>query len=214
MHLLISLAVAVGCALLPWAAVRVPTPWVAIAATPVLAVVVAGAVFGLAFYPVSDVVVLGFSVLAGIVLGRVMPPRFRPFLVLLLILSVLDAAQNAVFSGPSPGTSTTSTATRDAHLIWFNFRIPFEGGHFNIGFADVVLIAAISEQLRRRNVRLQLAALPGVIGLGLGEAVAASLPAAPPALVSALTQSVIPFLTAGYALIELAINQTSLSRGE
>ena len=209
MHLLISLAVAVGCALLPWAVARVPTRWAAIAAIPVLAVTVAGAVIGLAFYPVSDVVVLGFSALAGNLLGRAVPPRFRPFLVLLLILSLLDVAQNAVFSGPSSGTHSTSTAPQDPHLMWLNFRIPFEGGHFNIGFADLVLIAAISEQLRRRTVRLQLAVLPGVIGLGLGEAVAASLPAAPPALVTAFTQSVIPFLTAGYALTELAISQTS-----
>ncbi len=212
MHLLISLAVAVGCALLPWAAVRISTRWAAIAATPVMALIVAGTALGLPLYPFSDVVVLGFGVLVGIILGRAMPPRFVRFLVLLLILSALDVAQNAVFSGPSPGTSTTSTATPDPHLIWLNFRIPFEGGHFNIGFADLVLIAAISEQLRRRNVRLQLAVLPGVIGLGLGEAVAASLPTSPPALVSAFTQSVIPFLTAGYALTELAINQTSPER--
>ena len=44
----------------------------------------------------------------------------------------------------------------------------------------------------------------GVIGLGLGEAVVASLPQSPPALVTALVQSVIPFLTAGYLLTERA----------
>src|SRR2546429_2687614 len=101
-HLFVSLAVAVGCAVLPWAAVRVPTRWVAIAAPPALALIAVGTVFGLPFYPYSDVVVLGFGVLAGLVLGRVMPPRFRPFLVLLLILSALDVAQNIVFSGPPP----------------------------------------------------------------------------------------------------------------
>jgi len=86
---------------------------------------------------------------------------------------------------------------------------PLDGGQFNLGVADVILIAAISEHLRRRNVRLALAVLPGVIGLGLGEALVASLPEAPPALVGALVQSVIPFLTAGYVLTELAISQTS-----
>ncbi len=209
MHLFVSLAVAVGCAALPWAAVRGPTRWVGGAAGLALLVIVAGAVFGLPFYPYSDVVVLGFGVLAGIVLGRAMPPRFRPFLVLLLILSAVDVAQNIVFSGPSPGPSAASNTTLDPHLIWLNFRIPLTGGHFNIGFADLLLIAAVSEHLRRRDVRLSLAVLPGVIGLGLGEAVVASLPESPPELLSELVQSVIPFLTAGYLLTELAISQTS-----
>jgi len=208
-HLFVSLGVAVGCAVLPWTAVRVTTRWVVIAAAPVLALIVAGAVFGLPFYPFTDVVVLGFGVLAGIVLGRAMPPRFRPFVVLLLILSALDVAQNIVFSGPSVAPSTVPLTTPDPHLIWLNFRIPLPGGHFNIGFADLLLIAAVSEQLRRRQVRLALAVLPGVIGLGLGEAVVASLPQSPPALLGAFVQSVIPFLTAGYLLTELAIDRTS-----
>ncbi len=209
MHLFVSLGVAVGCAVLPWAAVRLPTRWVAMAAAPVLALIVAGAVFGLPFYPFSDVVVLGFGVLAGILLGRAMPPRFRPFVVLLLILSALDVAQNILFSGPPPGPPAPPSTTLDPHLIWLNFRIPLPGGHFNIGFADLLLIAALSEHLRRRHVRLALAVLPGVIALGLGEAVVASLPQSPPALLGAFVQSVIPFLTAGYLLTELAIDRTA-----
>ena len=209
MHLFVSLGVAVGCAVLPWAAVRLPTRWVAMAAAPVLALIVAGAVFGLPFYPFSDIVVLGFGLLAGILLGRAMPPRFRPFVVLLLILSALDVAQNILFSGPPPGPLAPPSTTLDPHLIWLNFRIPLPGGHFNIGFADLLLIAALSEHLRRRHVRLALAVLPGVIALGLGEAVVASLPQSPPALLGAFVQSVIPFLTAGYLLTELAIDRTS-----
>lgn len=209
MHVFVSVIAALGCAALPWGAVSVPTRWIAIAAAPLLALMAAGVAFGLPLYPFSDVVVLGFGVLAGIVLGRAMPPRFKPFVVLLLILSALDVAQNLAFSGPSIALSTAP----DPHLIWLNFRIPLTGGHFNIGFADLILIAAISEQLRRRGVRLQLAVLPAVIGVGLGEAVAASLPASPPALVSAITASVIPFLTAGYALTELALSQAAPETG-
>jgi hypothetical protein len=213
MHVFVSVIVALGCAALPWGAVSVPTRWIAIAAAPLLALMAAGVAFGLPLYPFSDVVVLGFGVLAGIVLGRAMPPRFKPFVVLLLILSALDVAQNLVFSGPSPAPSIALSTAPDPHLIWLNFRIPLTGGHFNIGFADLILIAAISEQLRRRGVRLQLAVLPAVIGVGLGEAVAASLPASPPALVSAITASVIPFLTAGYALTELALSQAAPETG-
>jgi hypothetical protein len=207
MHVFVSLIVALVCAALPWPAARLPTRWAAIAAAPLLALMVAGVVLGLPFYPFSDLVVLGFGVLAGIALGRAMPPRFRPFLVLLLILSALDVAQNLVLSGPAP--STTSSSTPDPHLIWLNLRIPLSPGHVNLGFADLILIAGISEQLRRRDVRLELAVLPGVIGLGLGEAVAASLPESPPTLVSAAAASVIPFLTAGYALTELALSQAA-----
>jgi len=205
MHVFTSIVVALVCSALPWPAGRVPTRWVAIAATPFLVFMVAGAVLGLPLYPFSDLIVLGFGVLAGTVLGRTVPPRFRPLLVLLLILSALDLAQNIVFTGPPPSTSSTP----DRHLIWLNFRIPLEGRHFNIGCADLLLIAAVSEHLRRRKVRLQLAVLPGVLGLGLGEAVAASLPESPPVLVSAFAASVIPFLTAGYALTELALSQAS-----
>jgi len=208
MHLFVSLIVGLVCAARPWAAARIPTRWIAVAAAPLLALIVAGVIFGLPFYPFSDLVVLGFSIPAGVVVGRAVPPRFRPFLVLLLILSALDLAQNIVFAGPTPTPSTASSST-DPHLIWLNLRIPLSPGHVNLGFADLVLIAAVSEHLRRRDVRLQLGVLPGVIGLGLGEAVAASVPSSPPALVSAVAASVIPFLTAGYALTELALNQAA-----
>jgi len=209
MHVFVSVAVALVCGALPWPAARLPARWLAIAAAPLLALMVAGVVLGLPFYPVSDLVVLAFGGLAGIVLGRAMPPRFRPLLVLLLILSVIDVAQNLVFAGPAPAPSTALLAAPDPHLIWLNLRIPLSNGHFNIGLADLILIAVVGEQLRRRDVRLQLAVLPGVIGLGLGEAVAASLPESPPAAVSAAAASVIPFLTAGYALTELALRQAA-----
>lgn len=205
MHFLIGVAVAVVCGLAPWAAARLRTRWIAIAAAPFLVVVVAGAVFGLPLYPFSDVFVAGFSLLAGVALGRVMPPRFRPFLLLLLILSAIDIAQNFAFSGPPPAGS----AAPDPHLIWFNVRFPLSDGHFNIGFADLILIAAAAENLRQRKATLALSLLPGVIGISLGEALLATLPANPPLLVDAIAASLVPFLTAGYLLTELAVGQTS-----
>jgi hypothetical protein len=206
-HFFAGVVVAVGCALAPWAAVRLPTRSAVIAAAPLLVAMVLGAVLGLPFYPFSDVVVAIFSILAGIVLGRAMPARFRPLLVLLLALSVLDVAQNLAFAGPS--TPSTSTAP-DAHFIWINFRIPLSGGHFNIGFADIVLIAALSENLRRRTEKVALSVLPGVIGIGLGEALLTTLPPSPPAFVVAISASLVLFLTAGYALTELAVSQTAM----
>ena len=206
MHFFVSVGVAVGCGLSPWAVQRAPTRWAVIAALPLLLVVVAGAVLGLAFYPYSDVVVAAVSVLAGIALGRVMPPRFRPLLVLLLVLSALDVAQNVLTSGPTTGGPVT-TSQPDPHFIWLNFRLPLAGGHFNIGFADLLLIAAVSENLRRRNATLPLTLLPGVIGLGLGEALAATISQPAPTIVAAVSESLIPFLTAGFVLTELAVGQ-------
>ena len=205
MHFLIGVAVAAGCGLAPWATARLQTRWIAIAGVPFLIVLVAGAVFGLPLYPFSDVFVAAFSLLAGVALGRVMPARFRPFVILLLILSVLDVGQNVAFAGPSPAPG----AVPNPHFIWFNVRFPLPDGHFNIGFADLVLIAAAAENLRRREATLALSVLPGVIAISLGEALLATLPANPPLLVDAVAASLVLFLTAGYVLTELAVSQTA-----
>jgi hypothetical protein len=205
MHFLIGVAVAAGCGLAPWATVKVRTRWIAVAGAPFLIVLVAGAVFGWPLYPFSDVVVAAFSLLAGVTLGRVMPPRFRPFLILLLILSALDIAQNLAFAGPAPAVNTAP----DPHFIWFNVRLLLPGGHFNVGFADLILIAAAAENLRRRKAGLTLSVLPGVIGISLGEALLSTLPANPPLFVDAIAASLVPFLTTGYVLTELAVSQTA-----
>jgi hypothetical protein len=207
-HFLIGVAVAIGCALAPWAAARLQTRWIAVAAVPFLVVAVAGAIIGLPFYPFSDAIVAAFALLAGIALGRVMPPRFRPFVLMLSILSALDVAQNIAFAGPPAATPAIST-TPDPHLIWLNVRFPLQDGHFNIGFADVILIAAAAENLRRREASVGLSLLPGVIGISLGEALLASLPPGPPAPVTAIAASLVLFLTAGYVLTELAVGQTA-----
>ena len=208
MHFLIGVAAAVGAGLAAWATPRLTTRWIAIAAAPFLIVMAAGAVFGLRLYPASDVFVAAFSVLAGVALGRVMPPRFRPFLILLAILAVIDVAQNLAFTGPSPGAQATNVVP-DPHLIWLNVRFPIPGGHFNIGFADVVLITAAAENLRRRGATLALSLLPGIIGISLGEALLSTLPVNPPAYVLAVAASLVLFLTAGYVLTELAVSQTA-----
>ncbi len=203
MHFLIGVAVAAGCGLAPWATVKLPTRSIAIAVVPFLTVVVAGAVLGLPLYPFTDVFVAAFSLLAGVALGRVMPPRFRPFVILLLILSALDVAQNLAFAGPAP----VSSSAPDPHFVWLNVRFPLPNGHFNIGFADVILIAAAAENLRRRKATLALSLLPGVIGISLGEALLSALPANPPLFADAIAASLVLFLAAGYVLTELAVSQ-------
>jgi hypothetical protein len=73
----------------------------------------------------------------------------------------------------------------------------------------MLLIAAVGENLRRRTQKVGLSLLPGVIGIGLGEALLSALPSSPPAFFVALSASLVLFLTAGYALTELAVSQTA-----
>jgi hypothetical protein len=207
MHFFIGVAVAIVCGLAPWAAKRLMTRTIAIASVPFFVIVVAGAVAGIPIYPVSDLFVAAFALLAGIALGRAMPPRFRPFVLLLLLLSVVDVAQNVAFAGPS--IPSTTAPNPDPHFIWLNVRFPLPGGHYNIGFADVILIAAAAENLRRRGATVALTLLPGVIGVSLGEALLSALPSNPPAVVLAISASLVLFLTAGYVLTELAVSQTA-----
>jgi hypothetical protein len=204
-HFLVGVAVALGAGLAPWATVKLQTRGIAIAAVPFLVVVVAGAVFGLPLYPFSNVFVAAFSLLAGVALGRLMPARFQPFLILLLALSTLDVAQNVAFAGPPPAPN----AQPDPHLIWLNVRFSLADGHFNIGFADLVLIAATAENLRRREATFALSVLPGVIAISLGEALLSTLPTNPPVFLVAIAASLVLFLTAGYVLTELAVSQTA-----
>ncbi|HYL08094.1 MAG TPA: hypothetical protein VEU76_06065 [Candidatus Udaeobacter sp.] len=136
-----------------------------------------------------------------------MPARFRPFAILIVILSVLDVAQNIVFAGSSISCSTISAP--DPHLIWLNVRLPLPEGHFNIGFADVILFCAASENLRRRGAALDVTLLPGVIAIALGEALLATVPPHPAAIVAGVMNSLVLFLTAGYVVSELAVRQRS-----
>jgi hypothetical protein len=172
----------------------------------------AGVIAGLALYPASDIVVGGFSLLAGVVLGRAMPRSFVPFLILLLILSVLDVAQNIAFAGPSaPSTGPpASSGAPDPHLIWLNFRLLLPDGHFNIGFADLIVISAMSENLRLRRAAFAITVMPGVLGLVIGEAVLAALRPTPPAFLVAVASSIVVFLTAGYVLTELAVRRVGV----
>lgn len=198
MHFLAGVAVAVACGLAPWAAAKVPTRWIVSAAAPLFFVVAAGAAFGLPLYPLSNAIVVAFALLAGIAVGRFMPPRFRPFALLLLVLSVIDVVQIIVFL----------TWFLGPRHIWVSvqFRLPDYGG-FNFALALLIVIAATTENLRRRNARLGLSLLPGVIGMGLHEAMLESLPPTAPDFVIDIALSTILLVTVGYLLTELAVSQ-------
>jgi hypothetical protein len=199
-NLLVGTIVAVSCAALAWPVGRWRLAVPALTCGVCGAVMVAGVATGLPFYPLSDVVVLAFAVSGGVLLGRAMRTGVVPFLLLLLVLSVLDVAMSALLSDgrPPPAGAPAPSAARDPHLIWVNFRVPLPTGRFNIGFGDLVLIAAMSVHLRARGAGHVVAASAGPIGLALVLTLV-SLPGWQQVpLASPLSMSLIPFLTAGW----------------
>jgi len=213
-RLLTGAIVATGCATIPWLAWRAGRRALSAIGALALAVMVIGAIVGLALYPLSDAIVLAFVLPGGFLLGRALPPRFRPFLVFLVILSALDLVQVALTSGPAPGPSAPSTGL-NPHLIWVNFRIGLPGGHFNIGFVDLLLITAMGEHFRRRDRSVAIGLLPGVFGIVLAELVADLVGNNPTFALATLSQALIPYLTVGYLLANaLAVNPLGARRAD
>lgn len=198
-HLTLSLAVTLALSGLVWLVPFQRRRWLVVATVIGVGIVVGGTIFGWPLYPLSDVVVLAFGLSAGMLLGRVFPLSPWPFFVFLVALSLLDVAQNLAFSGPTLGPASPGGAP-DSHLIWLNFRVPLPAGnHLNIGFADLILIAAMTERLRRYRTTFAISALPGVAGLLIAE-VSLFLYRPRGAFASALLASLVPFLTVGWLL--------------
>ena len=192
-----------------WATSQVPVRWLIGITAASLAVIVGGAVFGWALYPWSDLATVALGLFGGVLLGRTYPASPRAFLILLLVLSVLDLAQNLAFAGPAPSSATPPNTAPDPHLIWLNFRIPLPSGHLNIGFADLVLIAAMTEHLRRHQAPFAISVMPGIVGLLLAElAFDLHRPTGP--IDTALLESLVPDLTVGW-LLALAVLKRSRS---
>jgi hypothetical protein len=197
LRVLTGLIVAGGCAAIPWLAWRSTRVSLSTIGALALAVMLFGAIVGVGLYPTSDVVVLAFAIPGGILLGRALPPRFRPFFLLLIALSVLDLVQVALTSGPVPGGPTPSSGL-NPHLIWVDFRVGLPGGHFTIGFVDLLLITAMSEHFRRRDQPVAMGLLPGVVGVALAELVSRIGGSSQGPVVATLEQALIPYLTAGW----------------
>lgn len=150
-------------------------------------------------YPWSLGLVLGVAAAGGVGLGRLMPARSRPWLLLLVVLSLVDLVQVALTSGASvPGPRTGQGPLIGQYL---NLRLLLPWGRSNIGLADLLLAAAIGEFWRRAGAPLWVAPLPAIFGLGLAELFATAAGIRDLALV--------PFLTLGW-LITAAGHRWSL----
>jgi hypothetical protein len=202
---LIALKVAVGvaaclaCSAAPWATPRVRGRALMVVLGAFAATALIGAIIGLPLYPYTNAVVLGVATSGGVLLGRALPTRFRPVLIVLLALSVLDLAQVVVFNGPPNTAPSTQSAVPDPHLIWLNFRVSLPSGHFNIGFADLLLVTALAENFRRTRTSWPVAALPGASALVMGTLVA-SAPVTVHFAAGAFSEALVPYLTAGWLL--------------
>lgn len=203
--MLIVLKIAVGilttlvCSALPWGIPRIGGRVLAAVLGGFAAVAAAGAVIGLALFPFSDAIVLGAAVSGGVLLGRALPTRFTPVLIVLIALSLLDLAQAVLLSGPPTTTSSTQSSVPNPHLIWVNFRVPLPSGHFNIGVFDLLLVAALAENFRRRGTSWAVAAIPGVFALITGTLIA-SAAGVQRFAEGAFSEALIPYLAVGWLL--------------
>ncbi len=193
----LSLALALACAAVPWLARRLLSRLLAIGLAVGILLTILGAVLSVAPYPWTDLVVLLTALTGGLLLGRGMPPRFRPFLLLLLILSALDVVNIALSGGLTPVPTTPPAhpaAPESGPLPYFNFFLLLPGGHYLLGIFDLLVITAAAEHWRRRGASYPIALLPSVLGflLAYGAVWLTQLGGWP----------LIPFFTAGWLASE------------
>ncbi len=154
-----------------------------------------GAVLGLALYPWTDLPVLGFAVAGGVLVGRRLPPRPVPMLVLLAILSVIDVIQMvALGSGAGPEATGGSAP---ASYFYGMLVIDTPWTHSGVGIIDVLVIAAMAEHARRRGLPFAAGAAPGMLGFIAADVAFAAF--------GPLDLPLIPFLLAGWLAVELAV---------
>lgn len=185
--MVVLLAFALGAA--AWWSRRVRTSvLVAVLAGGVLVAAV-GIARGIDGYPWSNGVVLATGAAGGTALGRVVPPRARPMLTLLVVLAALDAAQLLV--------AGSAQAPPVAWESWLHVVVRgAEGANLlKIGIADLVLVAAMTEHWRRRGAGFWPATLCGPLGLAIA-AVFAWIVRPEGGLV------LVPFLLGGWLLTE------------
>ncbi len=189
---MLSIPLTLVCAAAPWLT-RQLKGWVLTLGLGLgIVLVVVGIVFSLAFYPWTNLVVLLVAVTGGLLLGRIIPPRFRPWLMVLLVLSVLDILQIALTAGSSPpGTSGGQAPSGSDPLLLGNFLLVLPWGRFNLGIFDLLLVTALAEYWRRRGGSYLLAVVPGLLGLFL-------LPPIVLLVTAVGNLPLIPFLTAGW----------------
>lgn len=189
----LSLALVLICSAVPWLARHLRGRHLVIALVVGLVVGVAvgivGAVRDLPLSPVTDLMVLVVAWSGGLLLGRGIAPRFRPFLLWFLCFSVFDVLQ-AVGGYPVAPHTAGSTSP----LAWATFHLMLPTGPFAINVVDLLLLTTLAEHWHRRGASYVIALLPGVLGVVLADGFI---------LVTGLSLvPAIPCFTVGYVLTE------------
>ena len=190
-----SVLAALAVALIAWSVRGVSQKLLAVVLAGSGAALAVGAILGLALYPWTNLPVLGFAVAGGVLVGRRLPPRPMPMLVLLAVLAVLDAIQIVVL-GSGAGPEATGGAAPASHFYGM-LVLDTPWTHSGVGIIDVLVIAAIVEHARRRGLPFAVAAAPGVLAFIAADVAFAAL--APRDL------PLIPFLLAVWLVMELAV---------
>ncbi|PWT72611.1 MAG: hypothetical protein C5B60_09385 [Chloroflexi bacterium] len=185
----LSTALTLLCSTVPWLARLLPTWALIIGLVVGVTLSLVDAVLALPFSPWTNLVVLVVAWSGGVLLGRSVAARFRPFLLWFLCFSVVDAL---LALGNYP--QTPHSAGGSSPLLYADFILVLSGGRFAINVVDVLLLTALAEHWHQRGASYLIALLPGVLGFLLADGLIAVtklgiLPG-------------IPFFTVGYVLTE------------
>ena len=197
----LSLLLALLCSAMPWLARTLHDRSLAIGLVAGIIVSLIGVVSTRgALFPWTGLGVLLVAWSGGLLLGRGIAPRFPPFLLWFLCLSVIDVGLTAGLSLSGPQTSAGSTP-----LHFGDFLLILPWGRFETNVVDILLITALAEHWRRRGQAYLLALLPSALGFLLADGFV---------LVTGVgLLPGIPFLTVGYLCTEGLYRSISRHRG-
>jgi len=188
MAIILSLVLALLCTTISWGTKQFKSWPIAIGLGIGIVLSILGAIFSAAWYPWTNIIVLLVAVTAGLLLGRAMPAKLWPFLLLLLILSILDVVQVVLTTHASAPSSRSISAP--AAQLYGNFLLRLPWGRYNIGIFDLLLMTAMAEYWRKRGSKFLVALAPGLIGFILVFGVIQ--------FIYAGVLPLIPFLTGGW----------------
>jgi len=187
----ISLALCLLCTALAWAARSLNTWPFAIVFGISFILDILGVVFSANLYPWTALLVLLVAVSAGVWLGRAISiKRLWPFLLLLVVLSLLDTTQIILTHLSSPSQAQSSHVPVGNLYVNFLLFVPGERPYV-VGIFDLWLVTAIAEYWRRRGAAFWLALSPGVFAFLLAYILILLFPGLSPL-------ALIPFLSVGW----------------
>lgn len=185
----LSVALTLLCSAVPWLARPLPMWTLIIRLVAGVTLSLVDAVLALPFSLWTNLVVLVVAWSGGVLLGRSVAARFRPFLLLFLCFSVVDVL---LALGNYPQTPHSGGGS--SPLLYADFILVLSEGRFAINVFDLLLLTALAEHWRRHGASYLIALLPGVLGFLLADGLIA--------ITKLGILPGIPFFTLGYVLTQ------------